>query len=64
MTGGAVDVTTRVDVGTTVVLVQNEKMTLDVDVPRYVLHALERMVPANFESAGGTEGLAAACRFR
>lgn len=60
--GGAVDVTTRVEVGTTVVLVQKEKTTVDEEVPRYVLQAELRMVPVNFDSAGGTDGVGDAWR--
>lgn len=60
VTGGAVEVTTRVEVGTTVVLVQKEKVTVDEDVPRYVEHAELRIEAGNFESAGGTDGVAEA----
>ena len=43
-------------------LVQNEKTTVDEEVPRYVLHAELRMVPVNLESAGGTDGVGDAWR--
>ena len=43
-------------------LVQNEKTTVDEEVPRYVLQAELRMVPVNFDSAGGTDGVGDAWR--